>query len=339
MDTDRVRGFLREKFDVESFQIRKRAGDASDRSFFRLYFSAPAVCGANRAVLMLLGEPWTEGELPYLNVRRFMERAGLPVPALYHENTAAGMILIEDFGDVTLEDAIRESAPKKIEALYRLAIDLMLRIQIDATRSHDDSCVAFSLAFDVEKLMFEFNFFFEHALLNHKAAKVTNDDELLIRRGFKHIAEILAAEPRFLNHRDYHSRNLMVDGGRLCLVDFQDARLGPIQYDLASLLMDSYAQLPDSMIERLYEYCIAKLNGDYRMKIDRAHFDRIFDYMVVQRNIKAAGSFAYLDCVKKKNRYLKYFAPCLSRVKPAALRREELISFYETLAKYVEELR
>jgi N-acetylmuramate 1-kinase len=339
LDIKKLDVFLREKFETGKYRAVKLAGDASDRNFYRLIFSKPVVRGADRAVLMVLGEPWTQGELPYLNVRRFMERAGLPVPALYFENCAAGLILIEDFGDVTLEDAIRTAPADKVEWLYRQAIDLMLRLQIEATLERDDKCVAFSLAFDVEKLMYELNFFFEHAILNYKQAKVADNDELEIRRGFRHISETIAAEPGYLNHRDYHSRNIMVDGGKLKLVDFQDARLGPIQYDLASLLMDSYVRIPDDMIGRLQEYCKLRLSEKYKIDVDGDHFDKIFDYMVVQRNIKAAGSFAYLDCVKIKNRYLKYFAPCLSRVKPAAMRHDELRPFIETLVKYVDELR
>ncbi|MFA6451388.1 MAG: phosphotransferase [bacterium] len=338
MEDKNIENFLRSKYEFSGFNVDKLAGDASDRKFYRVTFNEPVCSGSERAVLMVLEQPWTDGELPYLNVRVFMEKAGLPVPALYHADLASGLILIEDYGDATLEDAIR-NAPAKTEDLYKLAVDLMLRIQIEGAKARDESCMAFSLSFDVEKLMFEFNFFYEHAIMNYKCGGVAHADESIIQAGFQKIAETLAAEPRYLTHRDYHSRNLMVTGGgELGLVDFQDARLGPLQYDLVSLLLDSYVKIPDALIVKLYEYYLDRLERVYGMKQDRAGFDKIYDYMAIQRSIKAAGSFAYLDCVKKKDRYLKYFAPCLARVGPAASKHAELAPFIAALSKYVEEI-
>lgn len=339
MDINEIERFLRKKYEFEVFTVAKLAGDASDREFYRVIFPEPVCEGAATAVLMVLGAPWTEGELPYLNVRDFMERVGLPVPKLYEYDLAAGFILIEDFGDLTLEEAIKGKSEEEVGALYKKAVDLMLAIQVGGTRECDDSCISFSVAFDVEKLMFEFNFFFEHALMTYKGGGITPDDERIIKAGFLDVARTLASESKYLNHRDYHSRNLMVksDGG-LALVDFQDARLGPIQYDLVSLVYDSYVPLPASLPGAMCEYCLNELEAKYGLPQDRVAFMKIFDYMTVQRCIKAAGSFAYLDCVKKKNRYLKYFKPCLSHVKPAVDRRPELLPFFNTLAKYVEEL-
>jgi N-acetylmuramate 1-kinase len=340
MDLQNVENFLRSKFKFDDFRIDKLAGDASDREFYRIILSGAVGDLPGSSVLMVLANPWTEGELPFLNVRDFMEKAGLPVPEMYHADLGAGLLLMEDYGDFTLEDEVRGASPARTEKLYKSAVDLMLRIQIDGTRARDNSCMAFSLAFDVEKLMFEFNFFYEHAVLNYKGGGVAAADEEVIRAGFMKIAETLSAEPRYLTHRDYHSRNLMVlPDDKLGLVDFQDARLGPLQYDLVSLLLDSYVRLPDDLIKILYEYYIERLEKSHGIKAGRAHFDRIYDYMAIQRCIKAAGSFAYLDCVKNKNRYLKYFAPCLSKVKPAISGHDELAPFHETLSKYVEEIR
>jgi len=338
LEKKKIEEFLKRKFKIGDFNIAKLAGDASDRAFFRVETGEGVFDGRCTAVLMVTGESWTE-ELPFLNVRRYMHGAGLPVPGLYLEDAESGMILLEDFGDITLEQAVEGLRDEEMIPMYRHAIDLLLRVQIEGTKQRDDECIAFGLAFDVKKLMYEFNFFYIHALTGYKRARVIPADELIIRDGFQDISRVLAAESKYFTHRDYHSRNIMVQKGVLKLVDFQDARLGPLQYDLASLLMDSYVDLPDSVIRSSYEHYLKRLEFDYMMKIDHAKFDRLFDYMVFQRNIKAAGSFAYLDCVKCKNRYLQYFKPCLARVRSAAMRQKELHPVYEALARYIEELR
>lgn len=325
------------------FRIEKLAGDASDRSFYRvIYDDADAAAGGRRtAVLMLLGESQEPGELPYLNVQRHMKLAGLPVPDIYVNDASNGFILMEDFGDATVEDAIEGADDDYITGVYKKAADLILDLQFGRGRDIDKDCIIFQYAFDVEKLMFEFNFFYEHAIGNYRKRTPGPADEKTIRDGFTHIAETLAAEPRYVTHRDYHSRNLMVRrDGSLGMVDFQDARMGPAQYDLASLLMDSYVAIPERVADDIYNYYYEAYSGSSDKLDSRERFDMIFDYMVVQRNIKAAGSFAYLDVVKKKDRYLKYFRPCLEKAGPALDRLSgPLGGFRPVLGDYIEELK
>ncbi len=327
--------------DRTDFKIEKLAGDASDRSFFRVIFDAAGIDGRKTAVLMLLGEPHDGGELPYLNVQRHMDSAGLPVPGIIIADIENGLILMEDYGDLTLEEAIEGAEREKVLDLYKKAADLILDMQFGSGKNICEDCIVYKYAFDVEKFMFEFDFFYKHAVLAFKKAAPGTTDENIIKRGFLYISETLAAEPRFVTHRDYHSRNLMVRAdGALGMVDFQDARMGPAQYDLASLLMDSYVSLPVGVAKDVYEYYFGNYSRRAPSPDTRTRFDRIYDFMTVQRNIKAAGSFAYLDVVKKKNRYLQYFQPCLAKVKPALERLgDELTAFHDTLSKYVGELR
>jgi hypothetical protein len=341
MDSAAVKKLIENNYGDVSFEIDRLAGDASDRSFHRIKFHGNSSSGVPAsAVMMVLGAPESDPDIPFLNVASFMRKAGLPVPEIFVVDLAAGLILMEDFGDATLEDAVRVASPSAVENLYKKAVDLMLDIQLNGTRLKNDSCVAFKLAFDVEKLIFEFNFFKEHALLGYKNAKLSNAEEEFINKGFMHVAETLSAQPRYLTHRDYHSRNIMAfSSGGLGLVDFQDARLGPLQYDLVSLLLDSYVELPEGLVSTLKDYYVDRLTERAGEEPDRAHFDLIYDYMAFQRCVKAAGSFAFLDCVKNKNRYLKYFAPCLSKARAAAAERPELAALLDAISVYVEELR
>ena len=325
MTIEKATAFLSNEYPGINFEVSLLAGDASDRSFCRVSFYEPDAKLPDSAVLMVLEEPFIDGELPYLNVQKCMSAAGLPVPETLIPAPEKGFLLLEDFGDTMLEDVLQDASVEEKIRLYKMAASLMIDIQLTGTDRDYPDCIAFRLAFDVEKLMFEFNFFYEHAIGNYKQAVPTPEDDKAIRAGFLKICEILSAEPRYLTHRDYHSRNIMLkEDDTLGLVDFQDARMGPLQYDLASLLLDSYALLPDEVIDPVYEYYIEEFERRSKTDIDRDHFDNIYDYMAIQRSIKAAGSFAFLDVVKKKNRYLKNFAPVLSIAKKYILKHPRI---------------
>ena len=101
--------------------------------------------------------------------------------------------------------------------------------------------------------MWEFEHFLEYGVVARQGKPMCSDDYLVIREEFQKIAEFMVAQPQVFTHRDYHSRNLMVDGERLGVIDFQDALLGPASYDLASLLRDSYIALEETMIDRMID--------------------------------------------------------------------------------------
>ena len=166
-----------------------------------------------------------------------------------------------------------------------------------------------------------------------------------VRGEFKVIIEELAAEPRVLCHRDYHSRNLMLSQGRLYLIDFQDARMGPDTYDLASLLRDAYVDLNDIAVNELIAYFLA-LKGSNVLEAD---FRARFDLMALQRNLKAMGTFGYQTTTRQNPVYIQYIPrtmryvhepPALSALRPPARtarharRRAALI----TMATYIEDI-
>ena len=194
---------------------------------------------------MRLAQPSTAGELAFVNVQRYLSLNAIPVPEIFWDDSPQGFVLLEDLGDLTLEAALTGSQPcadRSAGTVRRWIFCWRCRIRrIIAPRA---SCVAFGLAFDVEKLMWELDFFLTHMIKQFCAQPLPPGDEAALRGQFWKITALLARQPRVLSHRDYHSRNLMVCQGRLRVIDFQDARLGPCQYDLASLLYDSYVVLP-----------------------------------------------------------------------------------------------
>jgi N-acetylmuramate 1-kinase len=146
---------------------------------------------------------------------------------------------------------------------------------------------------------------------------------------------MLARQPRVFTHRDYHSRNLMVYQERLRLIDFQDARLGPCQYDLASLLYDSYVVLPADLRAELLTYYLEHKATTAGASLESESFLLIFDYMCLQRNLKALGTFAFQTVVKCTSRYLEAIPPTLSYIQEHLCRHPELRELRELLEAHL----
>ena len=130
---------------------------------------------------------------------------------------------------------------------------------------------------------------------------------------FTKISETLHKEPKYISHRDYHSRNLMIKFDKMCVIDFQDARMGPVQYDLVSLIKDSYVDITDEYGQRILSYYFDRAK-DYKKTFDRDHFNHIYELQSIQRCFKACGSFASFFHQREDRRYLKYLTPTLKKV-------------------------
>ena len=310
-------------FRAELAKVVPLSGDASNRRYYRLELKTGPV---SSLILMQLADPEAfksseeamggtsadVQELPFLNVRRTLAQAGVPVPALYFYDEAAGFLYLQDFGDVTLWHACAEGGTAAVHRYYPAAVDTLVHIHLHLTASTAAGCQAFSRSFDVPLLMWEFEHFLEYGVRARRDKRpMSADHERNVRDAFSTIAEWMACQPRVFTHRDFHSRNLMVDGDRLGVLDFQDALLGPATYDLASLLRDSYVALDEALIDRMIDRYItgmrAGLDHDVQERMlltDRAEFRRLFDFTSIQRNLKAAGRFVYIDRVKGNPKFL-----------------------------------
>jgi aminoglycoside/choline kinase family phosphotransferase len=324
------RAFPNASADVQVLPLR---GDASDRRYYRLRFATP-VNDLASVILMRLAAPYTAGELPFTNVQRHLAAKGVPVPAIFYDDAAHGYVVLEDLGDATLEAALCGASPHDMANWYHEAVDMLLAIQQPTDASRREGCVAYSLAFDVDKLMWELDFFRTHMLGQLCGGRLTSNDETALRRQFWRISTLLARQPRVLTHRDYHSRNLMRHRGRLYAIDFQDARLGPRQYDLASLLYDSYVVLPDDLRAALLHYYLEGTNLVAGHQ-DHEDFLRVFDYMCLQRNLKALGTFAYQIVVKQNMRYASAIPPTLGYIQAHLARRTEFTALKAPLEAHL----
>jgi aminoglycoside/choline kinase family phosphotransferase len=324
-----VTGYL-ERFGVIDARVVPLTGDASDRKYFRIL---PP--GDESFVLAVHSAPFEFATLPFANTAALFSAMPLPVPDILGHADDLGVLALEDLGDVTLQAHLGAAAADKHAALYVQAVTFIDVIQRRGRELAGPKYLPYGIAFDVEKLTWELNFFVKHFLEAYRGAVMEQTERDGLAAEFTRIVTELAAEPRVLCHRDYHSRNLMWRDGRLRMIDFQDARLGPDTYDLASLLRDSYVDLPPSLLDELLAYFLT-LQG---RSDERERFRRRFDQMALQRNLKALGTFGYQTTARRNPVYIQYIPRTLRYVRETLERDARFSRLRDLLATHLDELR
>jgi len=324
----RVAQYLDGRFRARDVKVWPLSGDASTRRYYRI-----AVDG-ELSVLSLNPEPFDADHLPFVVVRNLMAGWGLPVPEIRDMEGSLGILLQEDLGDLTLQEALKGAGLAKRKELYRQALDQLVVLQREAARA-PQRAVCFQVAFDFEKLSWELHFFWKHFLEAYRRCDLTVEDRASIADGFHRLSAEIASWPRVMCHRDFHSRNLMSHDERLWWIDFQDARMGPATYDLASLLRDSYVDLDEEFVaEMAEEFRQRAVPGEARDT-----FQRRLELMSIQRNLKALGTFGYQGAVKGSSVYLPYIPRTLANARRNLARYPELSGLRRALAHHLEELR
>ncbi len=300
-------------------------GGASTRQYFRVRFAGKSPAMPSTAVGMFVPEGPKAEEVdksghaavrwPFLEVRDLLAARGVDVPAIYGEDTDRGWVLLEDLGDDTLASFLG-ARPGEREAMYRRAVSNLASAQ-HALGTLPPGCVVASREFDDELLCWEIHHFREWAL-EARGVFLAPDDRVLYGALAERLARRIAAWPRAFVHRDYQSRNLMVRADRrLCWVDFQDALLGPRVYDLVALLNDSYQQFDAQFVEeRLDEYARVRGLGAE----DRARLGREFELVTVQRKLKDAGRFVFIDRMRNNPSFLPFVEPTIAKVRASLAR-------------------
>jgi aminoglycoside/choline kinase family phosphotransferase len=306
-------------------------GDASDRKYFRI--SLP---DTSSQVVALHAGPIVFAALSFANVAELLQQVPLPVPTIFDHCDELGIIALQDLGDVTLQAHLGAASPGEHAALYRQAVALIELLQRRGHELTSDQYIPYGIAFDVEKLTWELQFFVKHFMEGYRGLTISEADRFALGEEWAAIVQELAAEPRVLCHRDYHSRNLMLHESSLFIIDFQDARMGPDTYDLVSLLRDSYVDIADRDLDELIAYFLA-LTG--RAREDEEEFRRRFDLMALQRNLKALGTFGYQTITRRNPVYIQYMPRTLRYVRTNLEKYPRFDRLRELLAKHIEELR
>jgi aminoglycoside/choline kinase family phosphotransferase len=316
------------------YRIKKLAGDASLRKYYRVTH------GAESFVLMHT-EPFESSSYDFLLVHNFLERAGVPVPKMLAVEGVKGTILQEDLGDRTMLHQLAEAeSPDQEIALFQESLRLLANFHSSTKKPQGEKPVpGFNLAFDEEKLMWEVDFTIEHLFGSYLKRGLTEKERESIRAPFVDITRRLAAEPRVFTHRDYHSRNLMLPesgtshDGQLVCIDFQDARMGLRAYDLASILRDSYYQLPEEKIYSLVDYYFGLAKKE-EASLDHSHFVKMFDLMSVQRNFKAIGSFTSFYGKRNDAMYIRFVGNTFENIRRNLAKFPEYKELRKLLFRY-----
>lgn len=313
------------------------AADASTRRYFRIHWGEPAV-GCPTTCVMMVCEPWQLQHTPdFLAVGQHLRAHGVRVPEVYGVSPHQGLMCLEDYGDCTLAAQWQTSTAAERLAWGQRAIDELVKMHTRGTQHSNPACPAFTLAFDVPKLLSELQFFREHAIEGLWQQTLTSTARDDLDAAFGTLCILLASAPRYFCHRDYHGWNIMTCNGAVGILDFQDARLGPQPYDLASLLTDRGTPdlLGSALMTGLVRYYTQRMEAETGRRIDRDVFDQLFDYVAIQRCLKATGTFAAMAVVRQRPQYLPYIPPTLAYLQPLLRRHHVLQPLARLLRRYV----
>jgi hypothetical protein len=303
--------------------------DASDRRYYRVESD-----GTPSIVLALHATPFAPGSPPFGIVAALLEAMPLPIPHIRRQMADLGVLVLDDLGDLTLQ-AHTDSAPDhRRQTLYERAIDHLVLLQRRGAELADPTMLPYTLAFDVEKLMWEMDFFITHFIEGFRGVTVPPGAGAALRQELTALTQELSDEPRVLCHRDYHSRNLMVVGDELFVIDFQDARMGPNTYDLVSLLRDCYVDIDAALFGPLFARFHAAACG----RESRDDFAARFDAMGLQRHLKALGTFGYQAVARANPSYAQYVPRTLAYVRATFDRRPRFGRLRDLLRPLVPEV-
>ena len=324
---DRLADLVRRTFGGDVGNASPMPGGASTRQYFRL-----TLPDGTSAVAMFVPEGGRPEEVqkvhdgvrwPFLEVRDLLAEHGVDVPNILAEDTTHGWLVIEDLGDDTLANWLLKN-PGDRPALYTQAVRDLARAQGELA-SLPSGCVVASRTFDFDLLRWEIEHFREWGL-DARGRPLAPEDVPRWNALADRLARRIAALPNGFVHRDYQSRNIMVvprgEARRLVWIDFQDALLGPRVYDLVALLNDSYQEFDRAFVEaRLAEYAdAASLPHSSSDPRGRSELHGEFDLVTVQRKLKDAGRFVFIDRQKGNPGFLRFVEPTIQKVGGALAR-------------------
>jgi len=322
-----INNWLQKDLGIVGYDIQPASSDASFRRYFRVTSHSGNFenYGVGNTLIVMDAPPTHENVKPFIYVSKLMAGMGLNVPIVLEQNIDDGFLLLSDLGSIQYLTVLSDSNAEK---LYGDALDALFRLQEKGPRESD-----FFPLYDAAFFQRELDIFSEWYVQKHLGKKLTDAQLMVLRNCHQVLIESALDQPVVLVHRDFHSRNLMVtDSNNPGILDFQDAVIGPVTYDLVSLLKDCYIAWPWEKIKSWcfrHKVCIEK--AGIIEPVSDEKFLRWFDLMGAQRHLKAIGIFARLNHRDGKPDYLNDIPRTLSYVLDVSERHVELNPFKELL--------
>ena len=278
----------------------ERIARASEDASFRRYFRVTSVTGATAIVMD--APPPQEDVRPFVNMTHMLAVGGVHVPALLAADEARGFLLLGDMGNTTYLSALQTANAERRDALFADAITTLVQLQrIDPT-----SARTALPNYDAALLRREITLFPDWYLDRHCSAALSDDEKNSLERVYATLIASALAQPTVLVHRDYMPRNLMVTGERNPgVLDYQDAVIGPITYDIASLMRDAFLSWEEpQIIDWVVRYWDQAKKAGLPVRADFSEFYREMEWMGLQRHLKVMGIFARINYRDGKPKYL-----------------------------------
>jgi len=292
------------------YTIEVASSDASFRKYYR-------VIQNNHSYILMDSSLQIDSLTPFIDINFRLEKAGVNIPNIIEQNIDRGFLILEDLGSLHYLDILNESNYRE---LYKKAIDEIIKMQ--------RADISNMLIYDRDFLIFEMDLMSEWYMREYLQKELNLKERLIISNTIETIADVVLSQPQGLFvHRDFHSRNIMIQDEHISIIDFQDARSGAITYDLVSLLKDCYIEFDSIEIEKLALYYRDKKGLD----IDDKTFIKWFDFMGLQRHIKVLGIFARLYIRDNKDDYLKDIPLVRKYILQTAIKYEETKQIVEVL--------
>ncbi len=296
-------------------QRLKLAGDGSDRKWYRVEKDGKTIIMADHGIH---ADASTAQVDAFIAIGRHLAEHGIPVPEILDMDRFSGLVFMQDLGDTLLQEVVSnqpdsKNGAEKTLAHYRRIIDILVEMSVRGKNGFDTTWAYEGASYDRKMILEKECRYFTECFLKGYLGFWANSESALAG-AFEHLADaILDNAYTGLMHRDFQSRNIMVKKDRYYIIDFQGARLGPFQYDLASLLADPYVNLNREMRESLLVHAADVMKNQIgRGDLDTSRFVIGYRYCCISRLMQALGAYGFLSRVKKKPRFEKYIPIALA---------------------------
>lgn len=302
----RVFAKLKGKAESLDYDVQNLEGDGSDRRWFRLISGKSSTVVADHGIRPPSGVVEADA---FVSIGRHLKSKAVPVPEILLYDRFCGLVFTEDLGDRNLHQEVCLRGSGRIESLYREVVEIWAHMAVNGAEGFDPGWTWQTSHYDKKVILENECRYFQDRFLKLYLGLNVADSRL--EDDFSRLADLLldSALPGLI-HRDFQSRNIMLTINGPKLIDFQGARLGPVQYDLASLLIDPYTNLDPGLKKDLLTYALECLGR--HLAFDKGKFLRGYRLCAVSRNLQILGAFAFLSRIKGKPFFKAYIRPAVA---------------------------